>query len=78
MLNPVAGVVITRAHAHFVITEYGAVDLFGKNLRQRAHALISIAHPEEGEMLERAAFYFIDSHKVSSLHAQNHYQDKYQ
>ncbi len=55
MLKPGAGVVTTRAHAHYVVTEYGAVDLFGKNLRQRAHALISIAHPEDREVLERAA-----------------------
>lgn len=56
MLKPGAGVVTTRAHVHFVVTEYGAVDLFGKNLRQRAHALISIAHPDDREMLEKAAF----------------------
>jgi acyl-CoA hydrolase len=41
---------------HHVVTEFGAVDLFGKNLRQRAQALIGIAHPEDREMLERAAF----------------------
>ncbi len=40
-----AGVTTTRAHVHFVVTEYGAVDLYGKNLRQRARALIDIAHP---------------------------------
>ena len=56
MLKPGAGVVTTRAHAHYVVTEFGAIDLFGKNLRQRAHALISIAHPDDRELLERAAF----------------------
>jgi acyl-CoA hydrolase len=56
MLKPGAGVVTTRAHVHYVVTEYGAAFLFGKNLRQRAHALISIAHPDDREMLERAAF----------------------
>lgn len=56
MLKPGAGVVTTRAHVHYVVTEYGAVDLFGKNLRQRAHALISIAHPDDREWLEREAF----------------------
>jgi acyl-CoA hydrolase len=56
MLKPGAGVVTTRAHVHYVVTEYGAVFLFGKNLRQRAQALISIAHPDDREMLERAAF----------------------
>jgi 4-hydroxybutyrate CoA-transferase len=40
---------------HWVVTEFGAVDLHGKNLRQRARALISIAHPRHRETLERAA-----------------------
>jgi acyl-CoA hydrolase len=51
-----AGVVTTRAHVHYVVTEYGVVDLFGKNLRQRAKALIGIAHPDDRENLEREAF----------------------
>lgn len=55
-LKPGAGVTTTRAHVHYVVTEYGVVDLFGKNLRQRASALISIAHPDAREELERAAF----------------------
>lgn len=46
MLKPGAGVVTTRGHVHYVVTEYGAVDLHGRNLRQRAEALISIAHPD--------------------------------
>jgi acyl-CoA hydrolase len=41
-----AGVVTTRGHVHWVVTEYGAVNLFGQTLRQRAEALISIAHPD--------------------------------
>ncbi len=45
-LKPGAGVVTTRGHVHWVVTEYGAVDLWGKTLRQRAAALISIAHPD--------------------------------
>jgi acyl-CoA hydrolase len=45
-LKPGAGVVTTRGHVHWVVTEYGAVDLFGKNLRARAEALVSIAHPD--------------------------------
>lgn len=49
-----AGVVTTRAHVHYVVTEYGVAYLFGKNLRQRAKALIDIAHPDDREMLERA------------------------
>lgn len=51
-----AGVVTTRAHVHWVVTEYGSVNLFGKNLRQRAAALIGLAHPDDREKLERAAF----------------------
>lgn len=49
-----AGVVITRAHVHYVVTEFGCAYLFGKNLRQRAKALIEIAHPDDREFLERA------------------------
>ncbi|MBL9077250.1 MAG: acetyl-CoA hydrolase/transferase family protein [Planctomycetes bacterium] len=55
VLKSGAGVVTTRAHVHWVVTEYGAVDLRGRNLRQRATALISIAHPDHREALERAA-----------------------
>lgn len=47
-----AGVVTTRAHAHYVVTEYGIADLAGKTLRERASALIAIAHPEDREQLE--------------------------
>jgi 4-hydroxybutyrate CoA-transferase len=53
-LKPGAGVVTTRGHVHWVVTEYGAVDLFGKNLRERAEALISIAHPDFRNELRRA------------------------
>lgn len=49
-----AGVVTTRGHVHWVVTEYGMVDLFGKNLKQRAKELISIAHPDHRESLDRA------------------------
>lgn len=49
-----AGVVTTRAHVHYVVTEFGVAYLFGKNLRQRAMALISITHPDDRESLERA------------------------
>ena len=51
-LNEGAGVVTTRGHVHWVVTEYGIVDLFGKNLKQRAQALISISHPDHREQLE--------------------------
>lgn len=48
-----AGVVTTRAHVHYVVTEYGVAYLFGKNLRQRAMALLNIAHPIHREWLEK-------------------------
>ncbi len=51
-----AGVVTTRAHAHYIVTEYGIAYLYGKNMRQRAKALIDIAHPNHRERLEREAF----------------------
>lgn len=51
-----AGVTTTRAHVHYVATEYGVVNLFGKGLEQRAHELISIAHPEHRESLEQKAY----------------------
>ncbi|KAL3314777.1 hypothetical protein Ciccas_006601 [Cichlidogyrus casuarinus] len=51
-----AGVVTTRAHVHYVVTEYGIANLFGKNLRQRAFHLINISHPDHRESLEKSAF----------------------
>lgn len=51
-----AGVVTTRAHVHYVITEYGIAYLHGKNLRQRAKALIQIAHPDDRAQLEKACW----------------------
>lgn len=51
-----AGVVSTRAHVHYIATEFGVANLYGKNLRQRARELIKIAHPNHREVLERAAF----------------------
>ena len=55
-LNEGAGVVTTRGHIHWVVTEYGKVDLFGKSLKQRAKALIEIAHPNHREWLEKAFY----------------------
>jgi 4-hydroxybutyrate CoA-transferase len=52
-LSPGAGVVTTRGHVHWVITEYGAVNLHGKTLRERGEALISIAHPDFRAELRR-------------------------
>ncbi|MBI1317252.1 4-hydroxybutyrate CoA-transferase [bacterium] len=59
ILKSGAGVVTTRAHVHYVVTEYGAVDLWGKNIRQRIEALVSIAHPNHREtLLRQAAEYY--------------------
>ncbi len=51
-----AGVVTTRGHAHYIITEYGVDYLYGKNLLQRAKELINIAHPDDREMLTKQCF----------------------
>lgn len=51
-----AGVVTTRAHLQYVVTEYGTAFLYGKNLRQRAYELLRIAAPEHKEHLEKAIF----------------------
>jgi acyl-CoA hydrolase len=56
VLKEGAGVVTTRAHIHYVVTEYGVAALYGKALRERARALIAVAHPDHREALERAAF----------------------
>jgi acyl-CoA hydrolase len=48
-----AGVVTTRAHMHYVVTEYGIAYLYGRNLEQRAYALMNIAHPDHRERLEK-------------------------
>jgi acyl-CoA hydrolase len=53
-LKPGAGVVTTRGHVHYIITEYGVAYLYGKSLRERARALINISHPDDREQLERA------------------------
>jgi len=54
-INEGAAVTTTRAHVHYVVTEYGVAYLYGKNLRQRAKALISIAHPDHRDRLEEEA-----------------------
>jgi 4-hydroxybutyrate CoA-transferase len=53
-LKPGAGVVTTRGHVHWVVTEYGAVNLHGMTLRERGEALVSIAHPDHRGELRRA------------------------
>lgn len=51
-----ADVVTTRAHVHYVVTEYGVADLFGKNLKQRAKALMNISHPGDREYLDKEIY----------------------
>ncbi|MET2986657.1 acetyl-CoA hydrolase/transferase family protein [Aureibaculum conchae] len=51
-----AGVVTTRAHIHYIVTEYGVAHLYGKTLKQRAKVLLDIAHPDYREQLERENF----------------------
>ena len=55
MLKHGAGVVTTRNHVRFIVTEYGVAELYGKTIRQRAQALINIAHPDFREELTRQA-----------------------
>ena len=60
-----AGVVTSRAHVHWVVTEYGAVDLYGRSMEERAKLLISIAHPDHREELDRASFERFGPHYYS-------------
>lgn len=55
-LKPGSGVVTTRAHVHYIVTEYGVADLYGKNIKQRVRELIKIAHPDNRESLSKEAF----------------------
>jgi 4-hydroxybutyrate CoA-transferase len=55
MLKPGAGVVTTRNHVHYVVTEYGVAHLYGKTIRQRAQQLINIAHPDFRDELRKKA-----------------------
>jgi acetyl-CoA hydrolase len=55
MLKPGAGVVTSRNHVRYVVTEFGIADLYGKTIRQRAHQLIGIAHPDFRADLEGQA-----------------------
>lgn len=58
-----AGVVTTRAHVHYIVTEYGVANLYGKNLKERATALIKIAHPAHREKLEEDAHLYFKMNK---------------
>jgi acyl-CoA hydrolase len=58
-LKPGAGVVTTRAHVHYIITEYGIANLYGKTIKERAKALVNIAHPDHRESIEKHYFEII-------------------
>lgn len=66
-----AGVVTTRANAHYTLTEYGIAYLYGKNLTERTKALINLAHPMHRESLSEAAFSLHKSAK--SVIGENHF-----
>jgi 4-hydroxybutyrate CoA-transferase len=56
ILKPGAGVVTTRAHVRFVVTEHGIADLYGKSLTERIRSMIAIAHPNHRSQLEEAVY----------------------
>jgi len=58
-LKPGAGVVTTRAHVHYVVTEYGIANLYGKTIKQRVKALVNIAHPDHRESIDKTYFELI-------------------
>ena len=58
-LKPGAGVVTTRAHVHYIITEYGIAHLYGKTIKERVKALVNVAHPDHREELEKGYFELI-------------------
>ena len=55
-LNPGAGIVTTRAHAHYIVTEYGIANLYGKTINERVKALVNIAHPNHREKIDKEYF----------------------
>ena len=55
-LKPGAGVVTTRSHVHYVVTEYGVANLYGKTIKKRVKALVNIAHPDHREAVDKAYF----------------------
>ncbi|MBQ0788146.1 MAG: 4-hydroxybutyrate CoA-transferase, partial [Oceanihabitans sp.] len=55
-LKPGAGVITTRSHVHYVVTEYGIANLYGKTIKERVKALVNIAHPDHRETTDRQYF----------------------
>jgi len=58
-LKPGAGVVTTRSHVHYVVTEFGVANLYGKTIKERVKALVNIAHPDHREAINKAYFEMI-------------------
>lgn len=56
LLSPGAGVVTTRAHVHYIVTEYGIANLRARSMTERAQALVEVAHPDFREALAKAAY----------------------
>jgi acyl-CoA hydrolase len=56
-------VVTTRAHVHYIVTEYGIAYLYGKNLKERAKAMLSICHPDHREAFEKEIWEFFKINK---------------
>ena len=65
VLTSGAGVITPRADAEWIVTEYGAVNLYGRSLQERSKLLTSIAHPDDREMLEKAAFERFGKHYLN-------------
>jgi acetyl-CoA hydrolase len=55
MIKQGAGIITSRNHVHYVVTEFGVADLYGKTIRQRARQLINVAHPDFRRDLEKQA-----------------------
>lgn len=55
-LNPGAGVVTTRSHVHYIVTEYGIANLYGRTIKERVKALVNISHPDHREKIDRGYF----------------------
>ena len=55
-LKPGAGVVTTRSHVHYIVTEYGIANLYGKTIKERVKALVNIAHPDHREAIDKQYF----------------------
>jgi acyl-CoA hydrolase len=64
-LKPGAGVVTTRSHVHYVVTEYGVANLYGKTIKERVKALVEIAHPDHRAHIDKTYFELIGGKRLS-------------